>query len=36
VDKQRIRTVLGGELEALWDYDQDEEEWSDEYRRRRT
>ena len=23
--------VLGGELEALWDYDQDEEEWSDEY-----
>jgi hypothetical protein len=24
--------VLGGELEALWDYDQDEEEWSDEYR----
>jgi hypothetical protein len=24
--------VLGGELEALWDYDHDEEEWSDEYR----
>ena len=24
--------VLGGELEALWDYDQDEEEWSDDYR----
>jgi hypothetical protein len=24
--------VLGGELEALWDYDQDEEEWSDGYR----
>jgi hypothetical protein len=24
--------ALGGELEALWDYDQDEEEWSDEYR----
>jgi len=24
--------VLGGELEALWDYDPDEEEWSDEYR----
>ena len=26
--------VLGGELEALWDYDQDEEEWSDEPARR--
>lgn len=24
--------VLGGELEALWDYDQDDEEWSDDYR----
>jgi hypothetical protein len=24
--------ALGGDLEALWDYDQDEEEWSDEYR----
>jgi len=24
--------LLGGELEALWDYDHDEEEWSDEYR----
>jgi len=24
--------VLGGELEALWDYDHDEEEWSDDYR----
>ncbi len=24
--------VLGGELEALWDYDQDEQEWSDDYR----
>ena len=24
--------LLGGELEALWDYDPDEEEWSDEYR----
>lgn len=24
--------MLGGELEALWDYGQDEEEWSDEYR----
>ena len=24
--------VLGGELKALWDYDHDEEEWSDEYR----
>jgi hypothetical protein len=24
--------VLGGELEALWDYDPDEEEWSDDYR----
>lgn len=24
--------LLGGELEALWDYDQDEEEWSDDYR----
>jgi hypothetical protein len=24
--------LLGGELEALWDYDPDEEEWSDDYR----
>lgn len=24
--------VLGGELEVLWDYDQDEQEWSDDYR----
>ena len=24
--------LLGGDLEALWDYDSDEEEWSDEYR----
>jgi hypothetical protein len=24
--------VLGGELEALWDYDHDEQEWSDDYR----
>jgi hypothetical protein len=24
--------VLGGDLEALWDYDHDEEEWSDDYR----
>jgi hypothetical protein len=24
--------VLGGELEVLWDYDHDEEEWSDDYR----
>jgi hypothetical protein len=24
--------VLGGDLEALWDYDPDEEEWSDDYR----
>jgi hypothetical protein len=24
--------VLGGELETLWDYDQDEQEWSDDYR----
>ncbi len=24
--------VLGGELEALWDYDPEEEEWSDDYR----
>ena len=24
--------VLGGEVEALWDYDSDEEEWSDDYR----
>ena len=24
--------VLGGDLEALWDYDSDEEEWSDDYR----
>jgi hypothetical protein len=24
--------VLGGDLEALWDYDHDEEEWSDNYR----
>jgi hypothetical protein len=24
--------VLGGELQALWDYDPDEEEWSDDYR----
>jgi hypothetical protein len=24
--------ALGGDLEALWDYDSDEEEWSDEYR----
>jgi hypothetical protein len=24
--------VLGGELEALWAYDQDEEEWSDDWR----
>ena len=24
--------VLGGELEALWDYDPDEQEWSDDYR----
>ena len=24
--------VLGGEVEALWDYDPDEEEWSDDYR----
>ena len=24
--------VLGGELETLWDYDHDEEEWSDDYR----
>src|SRR5262245_21441880 len=24
--------ALGGALEALWDYDQGEEEWSDEYR----
>jgi hypothetical protein len=23
--------LLGGELEALWDYDHDEEEWSDDY-----
>ncbi len=24
--------ALGGELTALWDFDQDEEEWSEEYR----
>ena len=24
--------VLGGDLEALWDYDPDEQEWSDDYR----
>ncbi len=24
--------ALGGELRALWDYDQDEEEWSEDYR----
>jgi len=24
--------VVGGELQALWDYDHDEEEWSDDYR----
>ena len=24
--------MLGGELQALWDYDHDEEEWSDDYR----
>jgi hypothetical protein len=24
--------VLGGDLEAVWDYDPDEEEWSDDYR----
>jgi hypothetical protein len=24
--------VLGGELQALWDYDPDEEEWSEDYR----
>ena len=24
--------VLGGQLTALWDYDQDDEEWSEDYR----
>jgi hypothetical protein len=26
--------ALGGDLTALWDYDQDEEEWSEDYRLR--
>jgi hypothetical protein len=32
VDRSGPVHALGGELEALWDYDQGEEEWSDEYR----
>ena len=33
-DAERLAPVrsLGGELTALWDYDQDDEEWSEEYR----
>ena len=33
-DADRLRPVeaLGGELAALWDYDADDEEWSDDYR----
>ena len=32
LDRSGPGHVLGGELEALWDYDHDEEEWSDDYR----
>jgi hypothetical protein len=32
IDRAGPVHVLSGELEALWDYDHDEEEWSDEYR----
>jgi hypothetical protein len=32
LDRSGPVRVLGGDLEALWDYDPDEEEWSDEYR----
>jgi hypothetical protein len=32
LDRSGPVQVLGGELEALWDYDRDEEEWSDDYR----
>src|ERR1700733_16052001 len=33
-EAERLAPVrsLGGELTALWDYDQDDEEWSDDYR----
>jgi len=32
LDRSGPVNVLGGELEALWDYDHDEQEWSDDYR----
>ena len=32
LDRSGPVRVLGGDLEALWDYNPDEEEWSDEYR----
>jgi hypothetical protein len=32
LDRSAPVQVLGGELEALWEYDHEEEEWSDDYR----